>query len=96
MRCRSFAKIQHQKKKEAVHFLCILKAQTPYLEQLKKLNFPSVKGGYKFFLDVLDEVNKFNASRAQTSVQITVDFIKVESIDNESVSIEGIEDLRLD
>lgn len=89
---KSFAKVKT--KKESVHFLCILKAQTPFVEILKKLNCPSVKGGYKFFLDLLDHVNRLNSSRSKTSIQVALDFIKVDSCGN-SVTIDGIDDLNV-
>ena len=66
---KSFAK-QSSIKKESLHFLCILKAQASHMEVLRRMNYPSVKGGYKFFLDLLDQVNKFNASRSKTSIQV--------------------------
>jgi len=89
---KSFAKVKP--KRESVHFLCILKAQTPFVEILKKLNCPSVKGGYKFFLDLLDHVNRLNASRSKTSIQVALDFIKVDSCGH-TVSIDGIDDLNV-
>ena len=61
---------------------------------LKRLNCPSIKGGYKFFLDLLDQVNKFNASRSRTSVQVKVDFICLENHHNDLV-IEGIDNLEV-
>eukprot|EP00092_Neocalanus_flemingeri_P036442 GFUD01039680.1.p1 GENE.GFUD01039680.1~~GFUD01039680.1.p1 ORF type:complete len:402 (+),score=72.21 GFUD01039680.1:73-1278(+) len=89
---KSFATVKP--KKESVHFLCILKAQTPFVEILKKLNCPSAKGGYKFFLDLLDHVNRLNSSRSKTSIQVALDFIKVDSCGN-SVTIDGIDDLNV-
>ena len=79
-------------KKEKLHFLCITKAGSSQLEMLRRLRCPSVKGGYKFFLDLLDHVNKFNASRSKTSVQVSVDFIKVECV-RDTVMIEGIDNV---
>ena len=89
---KSFAKVKQ--KKESVHFLCILKAQTPFVKILKKLNCPSVKGGYKFFLDLLDHVNKLNSGRSKTSIQVALDFIKVDSL-GDTVTIDGIDDLNV-
>ena len=77
-----------------MHFLCILKAQTPFVKILKKLNCPSVKGGYKFFLDLLDHVNKLNSGRSKTSIQVALDFIKVDSL-GDTVTIDGIDDLNV-
>jgi len=90
---KSFANVSTlAKRKEKVHFLCILKAQTAYVEMLKRINCPSVKGGYKFFLDLLDHVNKLNSGRDRTSVQVALDFIRVE-VGNSGIVIQGIEDL---
>lgn len=61
---------------------------------LRRLNCPSIKGGYKFFIDLLDQVNKFNASRSCTSVQVKVDFICLES-HKDNLVIEGIENLEV-
>ena len=88
---KSFAKVRQ--KHELVHFLCILKTQTPYVEMLRKMNCPSVKGGYKFFLDLLDHVNKLNSGRSKTSIQVALDFIKVDSIDD-TVNIDGVDDVK--
>ena len=89
---KSFAKVIQ--KKESVHFLCILKAQTHFVKGLERLNCPSVKGGYKFFLDLLDHVNRLNCSRSKTSIQVALDFIKVDSVDR-TVRIDGIDDLNV-
>ena len=69
--------------------------------------FPSVKGGYKFFLDLLDQVkratstfifllqvNKFNSTRSHTSIQVALDFIKIEPTSSGMVVIQGIQDLK--
>ena len=81
-------------KKESLHFLCILKAQASQVEILRRMNYPSVKGGYKFFLDLLDQVNKFNASRSKTSIQVNVDFIRVgRGIHQNDIVIEGIDNI---
>ena len=89
---KSFAK--QSVKKESIHFLCIIKTQLAHIQMLKRLNCPSIKGGYKFFLDLMDQVNKFNASRSRTSVQVKVDFICLESRHDKLV-IEGIENLEV-
>jgi len=92
---KSFANVSTlAKRKEKVHFLCILKAQTAYVEILKRINCPSVKGGYKFFLDLLDHVNKLNSGRDRTSVQVALDFIRVE-VGNSGIVIQGIDDLSI-
>lgn len=92
---KSFANVSKVvKKKEKVHFLCILKAQTAFVEILKRINCPSVKGGYKFFLDLLDHVNKLNSGRDRTSVQVALDFIRVE-VSGPGVSVHGIDDLNV-
>lgn len=87
---RSFAK--QCVKKESIHFLCIIKTKLEHLQMLRRLNCPSIKGGYKFFLDLLDQVNKLNASRSRTSVQVKVDFISLES-HRDNLVIEGMERL---
>jgi len=89
---RPFARVQPVRQK--VHFLCILRAQDQAVKILQNMPFPSVKGGYKFFLDLLDQVNKLNSTRSQTSIQVALDFIKIETRASGSVSIQGIQDIR--
>ena len=40
------------------------------------------------------KVNKFNSTRSQTSIQVALDFIKVETRASGSVGIQGIQDVR--
>ena len=89
---KSFAMLQNQRR-PSIHLICILKTSTSYLQLLQKIKCPSAKGGYKFFLDLLNYINNFNANRSRNSVQIRVDFIKVEEISKESITIEGFENI---
>jgi len=41
-----------------------------------------LKGGYKFFSDMLDKVNSLNSNHSEGSVQVSVDFIRVKSYEN--------------
>ena len=41
-----------------------------------------------------DKVNKFNSTRSQTSIQVALDFIKIETRPSGSVGIQGIQDIR--
>lgn len=90
---RPFARVQPAVRQK-VHFLCILRAQDQAVKILQNMPFPSVKGGYKFFLDLLDQVNKFNSTRSLTSIQVALDFIKIETRASGSVGIQGIQDVR--
>merc|ERR1712218_468271 len=89
---RSFATFQHQRR-ESIHLICILKTNRSYLQLLQRIKCPSAKGGYKFFLDLLNYINNFNANQARRSIQIRVDFIKVEEAGRGSISIEGFENI---
>ena len=40
------------------------------------------------------KVNKFNSTRSQTSIQVVLDFIKIETRASGSVGIQGIHDVR--
>ena len=42
-----------------------------------------LKGGYKFFADMLDKVNSLNSNHSEGSVQVSVDFIRVKSYEND-------------
>uniref|UniRef100_A0A2P2HX18 Hypoxanthine phosphoribosyltransferase n=1 Tax=Hirondellea gigas TaxID=1518452 RepID=A0A2P2HX18_9CRUS len=43
-----------------------------------------LKGGYRFFTDLLDKVTALNRSHGQVSVPITIDFIRLKSYSNDS------------
>ena len=42
-----------------------------------------LKGGYKFFSDMLDKVNSLNSNHSEGSVQVSVDFIRLKSYEND-------------
>ena len=44
------------------------------------------QGGYKFFSDMLDKVNSLNSNHSEGSVQVSVDFIRVKSYENDQSS----------
>jgi len=56
-----------------------------------------LKGGYKFFSDLLDKVNALNSNHADGSVPMSVDFIRLKSYENLSssgeVNIIGLDNL---
>merc|ERR1712241_23940 len=56
-----------------------------------------LKGGYKFFTDVLNKLTKLNTANANRSVQISIDFIRLKSYQDDrssgEVQIIGIENL---
>ena len=41
-----------------------------------------LKGGYKFFADMLDKVNSLNSNHSEGSVQVSVEFIRLKSYEN--------------
>lgn len=43
-----------------------------------------LKGGYRFFTDLLDKVTALNRTHGQVSVPITIDFIRLKSYENET------------
>jgi len=45
-----------------------------------------LKGGYKFFSDLLDKVNSLNSNHSDGSVQVSVDFIRLKSYENDKSS----------
>ena len=45
-----------------------------------------LKGGYKFFSDMLDKVNSLNSNHSEGSVQVSVDFIRLKSYENDQSS----------
>ena len=89
---RSFAALEHQRR-ESLHLLCVLKTDVSNI--LQRIKCPSAKGGYKFFLDLLSYINQFNANQSRNSIQIRVDFIKVEEVSRGRLSIEGVENIDL-
>jgi len=56
-----------------------------------------LKGGYKFFADMLDKVNSLNSNHSEGSVQVSVDFIRVKSYENDQstgeINIIGLDNL---
>ena len=42
-----------------------------------------LKGGYKFFSDMLDKINSLNSNHSEGSVQVSVDFIRLKSYEND-------------
>ena len=58
-----------------------------------------LKGGYKFFADMLDKVNSLNSNHSEGSVQVSVEFIRLKSYENKQstgeINIIGREILRL-
>jgi len=56
-----------------------------------------LKGGYKFFSDMLDKINSLNSNHSEGSVQVSVDFIRLKSYENDQslgeIKIIGLEDL---
>jgi len=56
-----------------------------------------LKGGYKFFADMLDKINVLNSNHSEGSVQVSVDFIRVKSYENDKsageVNIIGLDKL---
>ena len=58
-----------------------------------------LKGGYKFFADMLDKVNSLNSNHSEGSVQVSVEFIRLKSYENKQstgeINIIGTEILRL-
>jgi len=55
-----------------------------------------LKGGYKFFSDLLDYVNRLNSNNTEGSVQISVDFIRLKSYTNDTsgeIQIIGLDKL---
>ena len=56
-----------------------------------------LKGGYKFFADMLDKVNSLNSNHSEGSVQVSVDFIRVKSYENDQstgeINIIGLDKL---
>merc|ERR1711983_121356 len=56
-----------------------------------------LKGGYKFFSDMLDKVNSLNSNHSEGSVQVSVDFIRVKSYENDQssglINIIGLDEL---
>jgi len=60
-----------------------------------------LKGGYKFFSDVLNKLTKLNTAQANKSVQISIDFIRLKSYQDDRssgevqiIGIENLEELR--
>ena len=49
---------------------------------------------FQTFLNSVTKVNKFNSTRSQTSIQVALDFIKIETRASGSVGIQGIQDVR--
>ena len=49
---------------------------------------------FKDFPYSLGQVNKLNSTRSQTSIQVALDFIKIETRASGSVCIQGIQDIR--
>jgi len=45
-----------------------------------------LKGGYKFFADMLDKINSLNSNHSEGSVQVSVDFIRLKSYENDKSS----------
>ena len=41
-----------------------------------------LKGGFKFFSDILDKINNLNSNHSEGSVQVAVDFIRAKSYEN--------------
>ena len=91
---RSFAMFHHQRK-ESMHLICVLKTDMFYSHLLHRIKCPSAKGGYKFFLDLLNYINNFNANQSKDSIQIRVDFIKIKEVSPGKVTFEGFEDINL-
>merc|ERR1712032_1448814 len=56
-----------------------------------------LKGGYKFFSDMLDKINSLNSNHSEGSVQVSVDFIRLKSYENDQssgeIKIIGLQDL---
>jgi len=56
-----------------------------------------LKGGYKFFSDMLDKVNSLNSNHSEGSVQVSVDFIRLKSYENDQstgeINIIGLDNL---
>jgi len=56
-----------------------------------------LKGGYKFFSDMLDKVNCLNSNHSEGSVQVSVDFIRLKSYENDQstgeIKIIGLDNL---
>jgi len=56
-----------------------------------------LKGGYKFFSDMLDKVNNLNSNHSEGSVQVSVDFIRLKSYENDQstgeIKIIGLDNL---
>jgi len=56
-----------------------------------------LKGGYKFFADMLDKINSLNSNHSEGSVQVSVDFIRLKSYENDrssgEVNIIGLDNL---
>ena len=56
-----------------------------------------LKGGYKFFSDLLDKVNSLNSNHSEGSVQVSVDFIRLKSYENDQssgeINIIGLDNL---
>jgi len=54
-----------------------------------------LKGGYKFFSDMLDKINSLNSNHSEGSVQVSVDFIRLKSYENDQslgeIKIIGLE-----
>jgi len=57
-----------------------------------------LKGGYKFFSDLLDRINNLNSNHADSSVQINCEFIRLKSYENDKstdeVRITGLDSLQ--
>ena len=47
-----------------------------------------------YFQTLFSKVNKLNSTRSQTSIQVALDFIKIETRASGSVCIQGIQDVR--
>jgi len=57
-----------------------------------------LKGGYKFFSDLLDKINNLNSNNTEGSVQVGCDFVRLKSYHNDQstgeIEIIGIDNLK--
>ncbi|XP_043188842.1 hypoxanthine-guanine phosphoribosyltransferase-like [Amphibalanus amphitrite] len=45
-----------------------------------------LKGGYKFFSDLMDKINQLNCNQGQKSIPVSIDFIRLKSYENDQSS----------
>ncbi|XP_037089233.1 hypoxanthine-guanine phosphoribosyltransferase-like [Pollicipes pollicipes] len=45
-----------------------------------------LKGGYKFFSDLMDKINQLNCNQGQKSIPVSLDFIRLKSYENDQSS----------